>query len=290
MNRQRLAAWSGAVLGAVFALVFAVSAQASDWPGKVTEEFHHTYPLTANGRIQLENVNGDVHITAWDKNEVQVDAVKYANSQERLNEVKIEVDASSDFVEIKTHYRDHDLTFNWGGRNNPASVAYTLMVPRNARLDEIQLVNSALDIHGVAGEVRASCVNGHITAQGLQGRTELSGVNGKMEVQFDRLSSSTIDLSSVNGPLELTLPSDAKADIEASTVSGGIEDDFGLQVIHHHWVGHDLHGQLGGGGTRVKLSNVNGRISIRHANDGKSLSSSKNTADRDSDDDDDDEI
>ena len=38
---------------------------------------------------------------------------------------------------------------------------------------------------------------------------------------------------------------------------------------------HNLHGELGGGGTRIKLSNVNGTIAIRHASDGHTLSSPK---------------
>jgi DUF4097 and DUF4098 domain-containing protein YvlB len=291
MNRQhRLATWMGAIFGIVGTLLLAANAQAKDWPGKLTEEFHHTYPLAAGGRIELDNINGAVHITAWDQNQVKVDAVKYANSKERLDEAKIEVESDSNSVSIRTKYRDHDHTWNNNGWNNPASVEYTLMVPRGARLDEIQLINGPLDIHGVVGEVRASCINGRMVAQGLQGRVELESVNGRMEVQFDRLGESPIELSSVNGGLELTLPSDAKAEVEASTVSGGIDNDFGVHVNHHRWVGHDMRGELGGGGTRIKLSNVNGHIEIRHANDGRAMSTVKDLSHRDKDDDDDDDI
>ena len=40
----------------------------------LTEELHKTYPLDADGRVSLNNVHGAAHITAWDRNEVQVDA------------------------------------------------------------------------------------------------------------------------------------------------------------------------------------------------------------------------
>ena len=62
------------------------------------EEFHQTYPLAADGRVSLENINGAVHVTAWDRNEVKVDAVKSAYRRERLDEAKIEVqsEANSD--------------------------------------------------------------------------------------------------------------------------------------------------------------------------------------------------
>ncbi len=128
---------------------------------RFTEEFHQTYPLGAGGRIELDNLNGAVHITAWDQNVVKVDAVKYAGTKERLDETQIEVEAGSDFVAIRTKYPHHDHTFS-GGWNDPAGVEYTLTVPRAARLDEIKLINGPLDIHGVTAEVRASCINGAI--------------------------------------------------------------------------------------------------------------------------------
>jgi DUF4097 and DUF4098 domain-containing protein YvlB len=289
MHRQRrLAAWMGAIMGMLCALLYAAEANANDY-GKLREEFHHTYPLGAGGRVELDNINGAVHITAWDKDEVKVDAVKYANTKERMDEAEIEVDSGSSYVSIRTKYHDHDHTWDRDGWNNPASVEYTLTVPRNAHLDEIKLINGPLDIHGVAGEVRASCINGHMTVQGLQGRVKLESVNSRMDVQFDKLSNSPVELSSVNGGIELTLPSDAKAEVEASTVSGSIEDEFGLHVNNHRWIGHDLRGELGSGGPRIELSNVNGRIEIRHANDGKTMSSVKDLGHRDRDEDKDDD-
>jgi hypothetical protein len=272
------------ILGAICgALLFVVQAHAS--PGKLTKEFHHTYPLSAEGRIELDNINGAVHITAWDQNEVKVDAVKYANTKERLDEMNIEVEATNDFVSIETKYPHNGLTFD-GGWHDPGGVEYTLTVPRNARLDEIKLINGSLDIHAVNGEVHASCINGRLTADNLQGRVELSTINGHLVAQFQQLGDNTVELKSVNGSVELTMPSDANADLEASTVSGGIENDFGLHVNHHRWVGHDLRGEIGNGRTRVRLENVNGHIEIRHANDGRAMSPVKDLSRSDKDDDD----
>jgi len=292
MNRQRqFTTWTGAVLGTISALlVLALGAHASDRRGAYTEEFHQTYTLAPGGRVELENINGAVHISSWDRNEVKVDAVKYADTKERLDEARIEIDPGKDYLSIRTKYPDHDLTFNWGSHNNPAGVEYTLTVPRAIRLDEIKLINGALDVTGVSGEVHASCINGELQAHNLSGRAELSTINGHLDAKFDQLSSSSIELKSVNGSVELTIPSDSKAEIEASTVFGGIENDFGLHVNNHQFVGHDLRGELGNGGPHVKLENVNGHIEIRHASDGRALSPAKDLSHRDKDDDDDSEI
>jgi DUF4097 and DUF4098 domain-containing protein YvlB len=291
MKRQRqFPGWSGAVLGTICALfVLALGAHASD-SRAYTEEFHQTYAITADGRVELENINGAVHISAWDRNEVKVDAVKYAGTKERLDEARIEVESGKNHLSIRTKYPDHDLNFNWGSRNNPAGVEYTLTVPRSVRLDEIKLINGSLDINGVVGEVRASCINGRLEAHNLSGRAELSTINGRLEARFDQLSGSSLELNSVNGSVALTIPSDSKAEIEASTVSGGIDNDFGLHVNNHRYVGHELRGELGSGGPRIKLANVNGHIEIRHASDGRALSPVKDLSHRDSDDDDESEI
>src|SRR5580700_65222 len=292
MNRNRQhATWLGAVLGIICALfILALGAHASDHRGAFTEEFHQTYTLTPDGRVELDNINGDVHISTWDRNEVKVDAVKYADSKDRLDEARIEVDSDKEHLSIRTKYRDHDNTFSWGSHNNPPSVEYTLTVPRTARLDEIKLINGEFDVTGVSGEVHASCINGRLEAHNLSGRAELSTINGKLDARFDQLAGSSVELNSVNGPVELTIPSDSKAEIEASTVSGGIENDFGLHVNNHRFVGHDLRGELAGGGTRIELKNVNGRIAVRHASDGRSLSPVKDLSHRDRDDGDDSEI
>ena len=289
MNPYRESAtWMGTILGTFFALlVLAMSAHASDHRGALTEEFHQTYGITADGRVELDNINGDVHISSWDRNEVKVDAVKYADTKERLEEAKIEIDSGKEYVSIRTKYPHHDQSWNWGSRNNPASVEYTLTVPRTVRLDEIKLINGELDVSGVSGEVRASCINGRLEAHDLAGRAELSTINGRLDARFAQLAGQTVDLNSVNGSLDLTIPSDSNAEVEASTVSGSIHNDFGLHVNNHRFVGHDLRGELGNGGTHIRLQNVNGRVEIHHAQDGRAMSPVKDRGGRDKDDDDD---
>lgn len=246
---------------------------------ELREDFQQTYPLSPNGRLSLENLNGGVHITAWDRDEVQVNAVKRAYRRERLDEAKIEVNATADTLRIKTTYPDWNQTYTdeqKGRNNNPAVVDYTISVPRTARLESIDLVNGSLELDGVAGNVKASSVNGRVTARGLAGEAKLSTVNGNVEATFSRLDEAKpISLGSVNGNVTVVIPSDANAVVRAGTVHGDISNEFGLEVQHGDYVGHELHGQLGTGGPRIRLGNVNGRISIKHAQDGRPVSPAK---------------
>jgi hypothetical protein len=238
---------------ALLALAGAVSLPAN---GVFHEESSHVYTLSPRGRVSLENINGDVHIHAWDRNEVRVEAVKTAASKGLLSDATVMVEASPEAIVIRTRYAD-------GTNANPGSVEFTVTVPRDARLDQIKLINGAVDIDGVTGEVNASSVNGPVRARGIAGDTRLSTVNGRLEASFERLGASkTISMNSVNGSIMLSIPYDARAEFNARNVTGGIDNDFGLPVNRDHSVGSKLHGVLKGGGTYIVLQNVNGTICI----------------------------
>ncbi len=234
---------------------------------ELTEEFHQTYPLNATGRVSIENINGGVRISVWDQNEVKVDAVKRAYKKERLDEAKVDVSTTADSVRIKTEYPDRNQSFSDGESrryNNPATVEYSLTIPRKARIDSADLVNGSLEIEGAEGDVKAACVNGQVRARGLTGDVKLSTVNGGVEATITRLDESkSTSLNSVNGSIVLTIPSNSNAQVKASTIHGAITNDFGLRVNDGEYVGHDLSGQIGNGGPRIRLSNVNGSIAIK---------------------------
>lgn len=236
---------------AVLALLMSVPLSA-----QVTQEFHKTVPLSADGRVSLDNINGDVEITGWNSNEVQIDAMKTARDQQRLDEAQIEVSATSNSVEIKTHYPEHH------NNNNPASVHYTLHVPQNARLDRINLVNGALNVQKLSGEINADLVNGKLKASDLSGEADLATVNGTIEADYTSLNNvHGIKLKSVNGTVNLLLPQSPNADVSASVVNGSISTDFPL-TVKGRFVGKSMSGTLGSGGVRIELSNVNGGIHV----------------------------
>jgi DUF4097 and DUF4098 domain-containing protein YvlB len=287
IKRQRQAARRALAFVLTLALVtlssagVALAQEQSFSSGDLREEFHQTYRLAPGGRVSLENITGTVRVVGWDRDEVKVDAVKRANMAEKLAEAEIRVDATADSVRIKTRYPTGSTSWSFDGdrprADNPASVDYTLSVPRGARIDSIETINGALDLEGLNGDVIASSINGKLTARRLTGEVKLSVINGRLEATFDRLDNSKpLTLSSVNGPVVLFLPSDAQADLRASTVHGAINNDFNLPVRKGEYVGRDLAGRLGAGGTRVKVNNVNGSINIRRASDGRQLSPATN--------------
>src|SRR6266699_3601822 len=69
-----------------------------------TERFEQTYPINANGRVSISNVNGSITAEAWDRNEIKLSYVKTADTKERLADVEIRIDARQDSFKVETDY------------------------------------------------------------------------------------------------------------------------------------------------------------------------------------------
>jgi DUF4097 and DUF4098 domain-containing protein YvlB len=238
--------------GALLAIVASTLSYASAI-GPSRAEFRQIYSLGPNGRVTIQNQYGDVSIMGWDRDEVLVEAVKHSTDPRQLEGARIVVEPADGALSIRTQYAGADT-------QHAAKVEYRITVPRYANLDDVKLGNGGLVISGVAGPVKASSVNGSIKAERLAGRADLSTINGQLEADFDRVENDRpITLSSVNGPIKLLLPSGTQASLNARNVSGGIDTEFGhparvngaqrLSVVHQ-------------GGAQIRLTNVNGGISI----------------------------
>jgi DUF4097 and DUF4098 domain-containing protein YvlB len=245
---------------AILAAVLLIGATAATASEPYKENFSQSYPLDAKGTVSLENVNGDVTVTAWERGEVKVDAVKQCESKDALDKLKIEVSASRSLVRIETRYPD---SHGWTGGHDNCSVTYTVSVPATSQLDKVDLVNGDLKVSGVGGGVRAETVNGTLEARDVTGDLKLESVNGAVDVTCATLGASQrVEIESVNGTIELTLPGQASARLRAETVNGKISNDFGLEVNKHQYVGSDLTGTVGAGAGDVRLETVNGAIRI----------------------------
>lgn len=215
--------------------------------------FRHSYALSPHGRVDIENLYGDVCITGWDRDEVRIEAFKNAVDAAPLEDAMIVVDATADRLSVRTRYAGTEPL-------EPASVEYRIMMPRTADLENAHLVNGALSLSGLAGSVTATSVNGSIKAEALEGSADLATVNGHVAAGFDRVSAAPISLRSVNGPIVLTIPRDSRIQLVARNRSGEIESDLpppAVQPARHH-----LETVLGGGGAPILLRNVNGGISV----------------------------
>ncbi len=244
------------LLASALLVTFALGARAD-----VTETLSRTYPLPADGVLRLDNVNGNITIEAWDRNEVSIEAEKRGRDAEDLQRIAIDFDAQPGRVTVKTTLAKSPA--NWlPGKGSRAAVTYVVRVPTEARLERIASVNSSITIAGVRGPVDLEVVNGSIRASGLARDTRIESVNGSITAEFASLGNvRSVDLESVNGRIDLTIPKGASARIEARTTNGrtSVEPAIKLSETGRR----RLSGEIGsGGGPLLKAETTNGSVAL----------------------------
>src|SRR5215510_12841461 len=66
------------------------------------KNFHYSYALKPGGRLSLENFNGSVEISGWEKDTIEIEGIQYASTPELRDAIKIDIAASPDTVQIRT--------------------------------------------------------------------------------------------------------------------------------------------------------------------------------------------
>lgn len=219
------------------------------------EVFQQTYPLTAGGSFQLQNVNGSVQVSGWERDEVEVHAVKSAKRNPGdLQRVRIEVEAKADSVAVETRY-PHDNGID-------VSVEYHVRVPHRVLLRRVGTVNGQVRISGVeaTGELRS--VNGDVEVADSAGRLSARTTNGNVRLELRRLDAGgPISVETVNGSVVLALPADAGAELDVRSVNGDFRSELPV-TLQGSLGSREFHGRLGAGGDAIRIRTVNGGIRV----------------------------
>jgi hypothetical protein len=247
MLRPALRATAIAVL--LLSVVWAVPSFA------ISKEFNQSYPLQSGGTLELQNVNGTVEVQGWDRDVVEVRAVKTAKQKESdLERVTIEVDARPDAVSIATRYPQNEGV--------EVAVDYTIHVPHGARVYHIGTVNGTLRIAGVETVEDLHTVNGNIEVFEAGGNVHAHTTNGNVHLELARLPDKIGAFAeTTNGSLVLAVPADMQADLEARCLNGNFSSELPL-TMESNQKPREMHGKLGRGGAPIHLRTVNGGIRV----------------------------
>jgi Putative adhesin len=221
----------------------------------VTKEVTTTYPLNAGGSFDLSNVNGTVRIEAWDKDVVEVRAVKSTQDKESaLDQVSIDVDAKPDALTISTRYPQE------GGVE--VAVDYTIHVPRRAHLNHLSTVNGTLRVTESEGIGDLHTVNGNIEIYGGSGNVHAHTTNGNVYLEWKRAPQTNGAVAeTTNGSVLLAIPANTRASLEARCRNGSFSSELPF-VMQGDDQPRVMRGKLGHGGVPIHLGTVNGAIRV----------------------------
>jgi len=261
---------------------------------------HKSFPLEAGGFFSVENVNGKVEITSWDRNEVEIDVVE--RNRRRGYEIEIIVNVRRDKIEIVT---DHPRRRSWFRGSTP-SANYTIRVPKDVEVFA-KSTNGSVRVNGTRGPVEARTTNGNVEVGDVSGDVDAHTTNGKIElenitgyirarttnssvylrnVKSSRVNASTTnggiraeieldedgkyDFSTTNGNIRVTIPENSKVDVEARCRSRQFRSDFEILSRYDleddrwdRWSSRSIRGKINGGGAMLTMRTTNGRIELR---------------------------
>ena len=241
------------------------------WPalGRGQTTVDQRRPAAPDGRIEIDNGDGSIHVIGWDKAEVAVtgtlgrraEGLSLTGNAHRTK-VEVEVEGSphgvkSDLeIHVPAGSRLEIESFSASisvsevkGTVKAESVNGSITIAGGAQEVDVQSVNGSVQVTSPATRVHAEAVNGAVTVREASGEIEASTVNGTLLVvggSFERAqletvsgslrfegdlgSKATLDVSTVSGSVELALPANVSADFSISTFSGDIENQLGPQA------------------------------------------------------------
>lgn len=220
-----------------------------------TEVFDQIYPLAVGGVFALSNTNGTVQVDGWDRNQVEVRAIKTAlHDPQDLQRVQIDVETGADSVAVATRYPR--------GSGVEVTVEYHIHVPYRIQLAALETVNGDVNVRGVSGIGVLNSINGNVEVVDSDGRFSARTTNGDVRLQLRSLpQGDPMELSTVNGSIVLSVPADAGAEIAVANRNGDFRSDFPLRTLGAY-NSTLFRGQLGAGGGEISMSTVNGGIRL----------------------------
>lgn len=277
-----------------FALLLAVSVPAAHaQPAERTVS--DTVSLNADGTVYIENHDGAITVTPWDRSEVQYEARITHERQEGVDNTRIRVDASGRALRLETDFDDIPKENIWGGRSAP-KVYYTLKVPAAAsvvvddhessinirglsgrvEIDthdgsmsltdlsgdvEIDTHDGSVELANVTGSLEVDTHDSDVRAIGLRGPVEIDTHDGDIDMQFAALDG-PITIDSHDARATITLPDGTGFDLD-SDMGRDADLDIEPDLMVSNIGGDGIRGKANGGGPRIRVSSHDGELRIR---------------------------
>jgi len=240
-------------LSALFMLVLAAASAPAGLA--ITKEFNQTYPLQPGGSFELQNVNGTVDVQGWDRDTIEIHAVKTAKHKESdLDLVSIDVEAKPGVVSVATHYPQNEGV--------EVAVEYTVHVPHHAHVEHLGTVNGTLRVSGIERVDDLRTVNGNIEVFEGGGSVHARTTNGNVHLELLHVQDKDGAIAeTTNGSVLLAVPADTQADLETKCLNGNFFSELPV-AFESTLRPREMHGRLGRGGAPIRLHTVNGGIRL----------------------------
>jgi hypothetical protein len=254
-----------------------------------SSEFARTADLDPGASLRVVGSKGSMHITSWDRPQVQINAritrpedVDDDYARRAVEATRIDVTGDLHSLTIVSNYEQVPVRDRWGHGHDDRRVPpvhYEIRAPRRIKLSinsdrgpatiagfegtfDIVVDRGELELRDLAGDVRVEIDRGdHSRINGVRGSLRLEADRTDLVVDAEAVErSSSIEID--RGDLELRVPEQQRLTVRTDiSRRGDFRSDFAIQ-----WMGSNprqSEGHINGGGTELFVESDRGHISLR---------------------------
>ncbi|MGH9740857.1 MAG: hypothetical protein ACRD51_00750 [Candidatus Acidiferrum sp.] len=227
------------------------------------------------------HTNGGVQVQGWDKEDYSVTACKAAANYKG--------DAEQILSQIKLSVQDGEISTTGPNDENDWTVYLLIRVPKAAVID-IETANGPLSLYSVDGKLTARATNGPITLRDFSGDADIKATNGPINIEG---SSGNVRVHTENGPISINLKGKTwsgtglTADAQNGPLTLSVPSDYQSSFVvesrnyspmscrasicdhaRKTWDDNNRRIEFGGSPAMIRLSTVNGPVSVQSPREG----------------------
>jgi DUF4097 and DUF4098 domain-containing protein YvlB len=239
--------------------VFALSLTVAIGAQTETEHVNRTEKLASGGTLRLKNFSGRVTITAGDRSDVSIDAVRRGD-REWLDRSKLDIHTDGSTLVVDANQVEHSW-LDWSRRNRIVETDFDIKVPRKTNVD-VNVFSSSVTVTGLEGSHKIHGFSSKLRLDDVIGPVQVHTFSGSVEIRAKTwVENQSIDVDTFSGNVELHVPDSARGTISFNSFSGHLNSEMPLTL--HSSSRRAFSAELGGGaGGNLRFKTFSGSVQI----------------------------
>ncbi|HVT36593.1 MAG TPA: hypothetical protein VHE37_13475 [Nevskiaceae bacterium] len=218
----------------------------------VRHDVDDQFSFAADGRIDIGNLGGSLHVAAVDQPRLTLHYERRAATQADFDCEQLRYEHSADHLTIRI-----ERTHSEACREIRADDQLTLTVPRHASL-KADSIGDSVQVSGVTGAVELSSVGDSAVLEGVE-QLRADSIGDHLKLSLAHLAPAGINVSSVGDSVELQLAPGIGAELDVDSVGGHVT----APALQLGSVSGGVQSRIGGGGPAIHISSVGDDVVIR---------------------------
>jgi DUF4097 and DUF4098 domain-containing protein YvlB len=232
----------------------------TDYTYEMIREETHSWSSIGIASIDVDDVNGDIDITARQDTTITLDVTKRCfgedsvDAEEHIVNIEITTQISSGVLTVEADMpSDQERSY---------SASLDFRIPDSVYVD-LLTVNGSITLRNMRNGATIHSTNGALSIQNSEGSIDGETLNGNIECDMNIFTSSeTMDLLSENGNIDVDIPSSVSASFDLSNNNGDITISGFTNVVYTINEPNHKAGTINGGGATIDIVTNNGNIDL----------------------------